>query len=253
MPNPNRPTPMPNPNPNPSPIPPPTPTPHLNPQPMPRRNPRRQVKVEIHPLPKSVLDRLGPAEGTVPFAPSPHPPAPPTPSRPHRSVNNNSPEHTPTYSNVALPCSNTISSPSLSPDPPGYQQREPELPAAEPCENQTADEVDDKSMMMKGRRKTEMKSNPIPTSETSTSCRYRTLAAAPGSPGRGEPHIHPRTFRKLQDWSLEVSLAFISPGVTVVVLAGTFGGFAGVHILFEANVTEIADIICIYSIPYEHH
>nr|XP_046235775.1 uncharacterized protein LOC124054163 isoform X2 [Scatophagus argus]XP_046235800.1 uncharacterized protein LOC124054173 isoform X2 [Scatophagus argus] len=84
------------------------------------------------------------------------------------------------------------------------QQREPELLAAEPCGAQTIAEVDKKSMTMKGKRKAKLKPNPYLPSEISTSRPTRVSAAAPGSPSRPEPHTHPRTFRKLQEWSLEV-------------------------------------------------
>ena len=42
------------------------------------------------------------------------------------------------------------------------------------------------------------------TSEISTSDPDRASAAVPGSPHHIEPNRHPRTYRKLQDWSLEV-------------------------------------------------
>ncbi len=122
-------------------------------------------------------------------------PRPPSPSQPA----SNPTKHRWTDSNVAHPCSDTISS-LLG--PPYHQQREPELFAAEPREVQTITEVDKNSMMMKGTLKAELRLTL--TSETSTSYPTRASAAAPGSPGNPEPHTHPHMFCKLQEWLLDV-------------------------------------------------
>ena len=84
------------------------------------------------------------------------------------------------------------------------QQREPELLAAEPCGGNPITEVDTKTTMMRKGKMKSVKLITTQTSELSTSIPNRVSAATPGSPGRPEPHTHPRTFRKIQDWSLEV-------------------------------------------------
>ncbi|KAI9541798.1 hypothetical protein NQZ68_027168 [Dissostichus eleginoides] len=89
-----------------------------------------------------------------------------------------------------------------SADPHNNQQREPELFAVEPLETTLSPEVDVNliSVMMKGPLKVSLTSSL--TSEASTSHSTGVSAAAPGSPTRPEPHTRPRTFKKLQVWSL---------------------------------------------------
>lgn len=157
------------------------------------RNPQLIVKAETHPLPPRESNRLRALRAERRIVS----PAPSSLSPSHTAATHPPQTH---YSNVALPCSNTISSFPI--DTP-HQQREPDQVAAESANTTAVTEAGNKNMRRTGDIKSVTLTLP-PPSDLPASSTSSNSAVPPGSPGRPEPHSHPHTFRKIQEWSLEV-------------------------------------------------
>ena len=221
---------------------------------LPRRNPSREVRVELHHLPRAQIQRLrgsqtGPSIGSLALPSSP----PPPPLSPSSHTN-----HTHRSSNVALPCSNTIRSCSPTDSPP-KQRREPSRRTVGPANTKASAKVGNKAMMMKGT----IKSNKLtssPTSELSTLNPNRGSTAPPGSSEWPEPHRHPNTFRKLQDWSLTVrkttlivgdsNLSHIPPFTDPHIQIDSYPGATFYHLtaIFNKLTPQLAPLHIILSI-----